>query len=47
MERTKAVKMIMQIQESGLVKAIDTYNYLSCYGEIKVSTEMIRDYFTR
>lgn len=45
MERAKAVKMIMKIQEAGLIKAIDTYNYLSCYNEIKVTAEMIREYF--
>ena len=45
MERAKAVKMIMKIQETGLVKAIATYNYLSCYEEIEVTGQMIRNYF--
>ena len=40
-----AIVHIMKIQETGLVKAIATYNYLSCYEEIEVTGQMIRNYF--
>ena len=48
MNRTQAVKMIYnRIKEvgKGLPDAIETYKYLSCYGQIEVTREMIKQYF--
>lgn len=52
MARAKAVKMILDIMEDngtlgGLPRAIEIYNYLACYGEVKVTAAMIRVYFNR
>ena len=41
MTRTEAVKMIMNMLNCGLPAAIEKYNWLSCYGEIVVTEEMI------
>lgn len=52
MTRTKAVKLIYQILTTefyygGLPRAIDIYNYISCYGNLEVTPDMINRYFNR
>ena len=41
MTRTDAVKMIMKVLDCGLPAAIEKYSWLSCFGEIVVTEEMI------
>ena len=45
MSRTQAVKYIYDNIEGGLPRAIEIYNYLSCYGELEVTEEKINNYF--
>lgn len=48
--RTQAVKQIFDIIfdfGKGLPQAIEYYNYISCFGKIPVTSEMINSYFNR
>lgn len=44
--RTEAVKIIRR-ETISLPRAIEIYNYLTCYGEIKVTTDTINAFFNK
>lgn len=43
--KAQAVKLIFNRMEGGLPEAVAVYNYLGCFGEIGVTSDMIEDYF--
>jgi len=44
LNRTEAVKIIRKYVFS-LQRAVELYNYLSCYGELKLTKDTIENYF--
>lgn len=42
--RTEAIKKIRR-QTISLTRAIEIYNYLTCYGEITITEEIINTFF--
>ena len=48
MSKAEAVKKILKhLEFGGLPRAIEIYNYLGCFGELEVTTEMVDGYFNR
>lgn len=46
MTRTEAIKKILnKLTDGGLPRAIEIYNYLTCYGDVIITDEAINRYF--
>ena len=44
LKRVEAIKIIRR-QTISLARAIEVYNYLTCYGEIEITEETINNFF--